>query len=52
MTTDKDYLLKTLEAIERRATPHPDDTDEDRKRNLRHILVMAKDARVAGTLEA
>lgn len=35
---------KELRRIQTRATPHPDDNDDDRKRNLYHIESIAKAA--------
>jgi len=35
---------KELRRIQIRATPHPDDNDDDRKRNLYHIESIAKAA--------
>jgi len=39
-----DQMAEALRKIERRATPHPDDTPEDIKRNLYHVLATAERA--------
>lgn len=40
----REEMRLALDAILRRATPHPDDTDADRKRNLAHIEAQARRA--------
>lgn len=35
-------FVEALKAIQRRATPHPDDTDADRKRDLYHCEQLAR----------
>jgi hypothetical protein len=46
--TQPDHVRERLEValhkIITRATPYPEDTDADRKRDLHHILSIAKDA--------
>lgn len=38
---DRAQLLAALLKIKQRATPHPDDTDADRKRDLYHCEAIA-----------
>ena len=40
--TREDALREALEKIALRAKPHPDDTDDDRKRDLYHIASIAR----------
>jgi hypothetical protein len=40
----RERLEVALHKIITRATPYPDDTDQDRRRNLHNILSIAKDA--------
>jgi hypothetical protein len=37
-------LVEALERVSKRATPHVDDTDEDRRRDLYHIDSIARAA--------
>ena len=42
---ERDEARTALASIERRATPHPNDTADDSARQLRHILAIAVAAR-------